>query len=173
MWSSGQLQVHCQPLCGDIIGVIIRSLSWIGVSTLNQPKGLDMMESRLFPHIWMRWSCLHCTKTILTRPEQKDLSRTEMESRFAFLWPCQNFLPSWSKPMFSCELASYSKSLDKSNLKEEGMAIICFVGKVEHNTRWHYGLKPCVCTIGQVQVILFCSSHNNEDEYDGLGTWGV
>jgi hypothetical protein len=34
MWSSGQLQVHCQPLCGAIIGVKIRSLSWIGVSTL-------------------------------------------------------------------------------------------------------------------------------------------
>jgi hypothetical protein len=35
MWSSGQLQVHCQPLCGAIIGVRIRSLSWIGVSTLG------------------------------------------------------------------------------------------------------------------------------------------
>jgi hypothetical protein len=34
MWSSGQLQVHCQPLCGAIIEVKIRSLSWIGVSTL-------------------------------------------------------------------------------------------------------------------------------------------
>jgi hypothetical protein len=34
MWSSWQLQVHCQPLCGAIIGVIIRSLSWTGVSTL-------------------------------------------------------------------------------------------------------------------------------------------
>jgi hypothetical protein len=34
MWSSGQLRVHCQPLCGAIIGVRIRSLSWIGVSTL-------------------------------------------------------------------------------------------------------------------------------------------
>jgi hypothetical protein len=34
MWSFGQLQVHCQPLCGAIIGVRIRSLSCIGVSTL-------------------------------------------------------------------------------------------------------------------------------------------
>ena len=39
MWSSGQLQVHCQPLCGAIIGVKIRSLSWIGVSTLVNTIG--------------------------------------------------------------------------------------------------------------------------------------
>ena len=32
MWNFGQLRVHCQPLCGAIIGVRIRSLSWIGVS---------------------------------------------------------------------------------------------------------------------------------------------
>jgi hypothetical protein len=36
MWSSGQLQVHCQPLCGAIIGVRIRSLSWTSVSTLHK-----------------------------------------------------------------------------------------------------------------------------------------
>jgi hypothetical protein len=36
MWSSGQLQVHYQPLCADIIGVRIRLLSWLGVSTLSK-----------------------------------------------------------------------------------------------------------------------------------------
>jgi hypothetical protein len=29
MWSSGQLQVHCQPLCGAVIGVRIRSFVMI------------------------------------------------------------------------------------------------------------------------------------------------
>ena len=36
MWSSGQLEVHCQPLCGGIIGVRIRSSSWYGVPTLHR-----------------------------------------------------------------------------------------------------------------------------------------
>jgi hypothetical protein len=45
MWSSGQLQVHCQPLCGVIIGVRIRSLSWIGVSTLDGGWALNSMST--------------------------------------------------------------------------------------------------------------------------------
>jgi hypothetical protein len=45
MWSSGQLQVHCQALCGAIIRVRIRSLSWIGVSTLVDWVGLTSISS--------------------------------------------------------------------------------------------------------------------------------
>ena len=54
--SSGQLQVHCQPLCGAIIGVRIRSLSCIGVSTLDNPwrncaRELDNSQLK-----YLRWS---------------------------------------------------------------------------------------------------------------------
>jgi hypothetical protein len=63
MWSSGQLQVHCQPLCGAIIGVRIRSLSWIGVSTLQgvvigtQPTGIRPRGVHYI--LWLRTTCVH------------------------------------------------------------------------------------------------------------------
>jgi hypothetical protein len=63
MWSSGQLQVHCQPLCSAIIGVIIRSLLWIGVSTL------------LVNCCWHKQALRHCTCSFNSDIRKKEWRR--------------------------------------------------------------------------------------------------
>ena len=62
MWSSGQLQVHCQPLCGDIMGVRIRSLSCI--STLH--KGMWSLILIENPY-YMLWSDDFCNACLWDR----------------------------------------------------------------------------------------------------------
>ena len=63
MWSSWQLQVHCQPLYGEIIGVIIRLLSWsclyltlvhCGWRNSNENNSLTRLRSR-FILTWLHW----------------------------------------------------------------------------------------------------------------------